>query len=134
MDGNINILLLQEFCKWTIQPKGFKWIYNFSADNDTDDINWTADTSWTTVLFANSWSTPLLTLELFTYCVILQGRALGPHSYVHGLVSIFSRLDLPTKGVGVKQYRYPARAWPRPYYPLHHTDLLGNIWRLETTL
>lgn len=134
MDGNINMLLLQEFCKWTIWPKSFKWIYNFSADDDTDDINWTADTGRTTISFANSWRTLWLTLELFTYCVILQGRALGPHSYVRGLISMFSRFDLPTKGIVVKQYRYLARTWPRPYYLLCHTDLLGNIQGLKMTL
>lgn len=71
MDGNINILLLQEFRKWTIQPKGFSWIYNFPADDDTNDINWTARSCWTAVSFTNSQSTPPLSLELFIHCVIL---------------------------------------------------------------
>lgn len=56
-EANLSKLLLQEFHKWTIQPKDFSWIYNFSADDDTDDINETAHAYWTTALFANSWST-----------------------------------------------------------------------------
>ena len=53
MDGNSNMLLLQEFYKWTMQPKDFSWTYNFSA-NDTDDVNRPEQAHWTTILFAQA--------------------------------------------------------------------------------